>query len=45
MKYKILLSLIAALAAGAIAFSQQRLEWNNPLVIQQNKEKPHATSG
>jgi beta-galactosidase len=43
MKHKILINLAVALATVAGSIAQQRLEWDNPLVIQQNKEKPHTT--
>jgi beta-galactosidase len=43
MRSRILANFVLALAAGAIAIAQQRLEWDNPQVIHQNTEKPHAT--
>jgi beta-galactosidase len=43
MKSRISTCLLLAMAIGSIVIAQQRLEWDNPLVISQNKEKPHAT--
>lgn len=43
MKLNILIRVYFLCAVCASAIAQQRPEWDNPLVIQQNKEKPHAS--